>query len=55
MQMKVNSIFFIEDSVNVVFSCDEIVILNIVLNDINLDNNFNEEDLDTSILIRLLE
>ena len=30
------------------------VILNIDLNNINLDNNFNEDDPDTIIIIRLL-
>ena len=29
-------------------------ILNICLNNINLDNNFDEDDPDTNILIRLL-
>ena len=29
-------------------------ILNIGLNDINLDNNFDEDDPDTKILLRLL-
>ena len=36
------------------FSHNEMGILNIDLNNINLDNNFDEDDPDTSILIRLL-
>ena len=39
---------------NVLFSCNEISILNIDLNSINLDNKFDEDDHDTIILIRLL-
>ena len=35
--------------------CNEMGILNIDINNINLDNNFNEDDLDTIILIRLLD
>ena len=46
--------YFDEDSGNVVFSCNKMVILNIDLNNINLDNNFDEDDLDTIILIILL-
>ena len=36
------------------FNCNEMGILNIDLNNINLDNNFDESDPDTIILIRLL-
>ena len=36
------------------FSCNEMGILNIDLNNINLDNNFDEDDSDNIILIRLL-
>ena len=43
-----------EDSGNVVFSCNEMDIFNIDLNNINLDNNFGEDNLDSIILIRLL-
>ena len=44
-----------EDSGNVVFSCNEMGVLNIDVNCINLDdNNFNEDDRDTFILIILL-
>ena len=45
---------FKEDSVNVVFDCNGMDILNIDLNNINLDNNFDEDGPDTIILIRLL-
>ena len=44
---------FNEDSVSVVFDCNGMDILNIDLNNINLDNNFDEDDPDTIILIRL--
>ena len=46
--------YFNEDSSNVVFSFHEMGILNIDLNNINLDNNFADDDPDTIILIRLL-
>ena len=49
-----NILYFNEDSGNVAFSCNEVGILNIDLNNINLDNNFNEDAPDTIILIRLL-
>ena len=49
-----NIFYFNEDSGNVVFSCDEMDILNIYLNNINLDNNFDEDDPETFILMRLL-
>ena len=49
-----NILYFNEDSGNVVFNCDGMGILNIDLNRINLDNNFDEDDSDTIILIRLL-
>ena len=49
-----NIFYFNEDSGNVVFSCDEMGILNIYLNNINLDNNFDEDDPETFILMRLL-
>ena len=39
---------------DVVFSCTEMGILNIDINNTNLDNNFVEDDPDTVILIRLL-
>ena len=37
-----NILYFKEHSVNIVFSCNEMGILNIDLNNINLDNNFDE-------------
>ena len=43
-----------EDSGNVVYPCNEMGILNIDLNDVNLDNSFDEDDPDTFILIRPL-
>ena len=49
-----NILCFNKDSQNVVFSCNETDILNIDLNNINLDNNFDEDDPDTVILTRLL-
>ena len=45
---------FSEDSGNVVFNCNVMGILNIDLNNISLDNNFDEDDPDTIIVIRLL-
>ena len=45
-----NILHFNEDSGNVVFTCDEMDILNIGLNNINLDNNFDEDDPDTIFL-----
>ena len=49
-----NILYFNEGSGNVVFSCDEMGILHVNLNNINLDNNFDEDDPDTIILIMLL-
>ena len=49
-----NILYFDEDSVNVVFDCNEMGILNIDLNNINLDNNFNEDDPGTIIHVRTL-
>ena len=40
-------IYSIEDSGNVVFSCNEMGILNIDLDNINFDNNFDEGDPDS--------
>ena len=48
-----NVFYFNEDSDNIVFSCNEMGILNIDLNNINLDNNFDEDYPGTIILIRL--
>ena len=51
-----NIFYFNEDSGNVVFSCNEIGILNIDLCNINLDNKDDEDgdDSDTIIHIRYL-
>ena len=49
-----NVLHFNEDSGDSVFHCNEMGILSIDLNSINLDNNFDEDDSDTIILIRLL-
>ena len=49
-----NILYFNEDSGNVVFSFNEMDIFNLDLNNINLDNNFDKDDSDTIILIRLL-
>ena len=46
-----NILYFNEDSGNIVFNCSEMSILNIDLNNANLDNNFDEDDPDTIILI----
>ena len=49
-----NILYFDEDSGNVVFICNGMGILNIDLNNINLDNHFDEDNRDTIILVRLL-
>ena len=49
-----NILYFDEDSDNVAFCCNEMGILSVNLNNINLDNNFDKDDPDTIILIRLL-
>ena len=54
MYANENILYFNVDSGNVVFNCNGTVILNIDLNNINLDNNFDEDDPDTVILIKLL-
>ena len=43
--------FFDEDSGDITFRYDEMDILNVNLNNINLDNHFDEDDSDTNILI----
>ena len=47
-------LFFDGDSRDVTFCREEMGLLNVNLNNINLDNNFYEDDPDTIILIRLL-
>ena len=49
-----NITYFNEDSGNVLFSCIEVGILNIHLNNIKFDDNFDEYNADPIILIRLL-
>ena len=50
-----NKLYFNEDSSNVTFSCNGIDILCANRKNINLDDtNYEEDDLDTIILIRLL-
>ena len=44
-----NILYFNEDSSTVTFCCNEMGI-----NNINLDNNFHEDDPDTIILVRFL-
>ena len=46
-------LYFNGDSGNVIFSCNEMGILDIDINNINLDNNFDIDDPDTIIFIRL--
>ena len=48
-----NILYFNEDSVNLAFICNEIGILNIDVANINLDTNYDEDDFNTIILIRL--
>ena len=48
-------LYFNEDSGNVIFTCNGTGILNIDLNNIDLDDtNYDEDDPDTIILVRLL-
>ena len=54
LSADVSILYFNEDFGNVVFNCNGMGILNIDLNNINLDNNFDEGNPDTIILIRLL-
>ena len=49
-----NILYFNDDCDNVILSCNEMSILNIDLNNINLDNDFDEDDPDIIILVRLL-
>ena len=46
-------LFSNEDSGTVTFFCNEMGIFGVNLNNINLDNNFDEDDSDTIILVRL--
>ena len=49
-----NILYFNEDSGNGVFSCNKIGIFNVDLNNINLDNNFDEDHPNTITFIKLL-
>ena len=49
-----NIFYFNEDSDNIVFNCNGMGVLNIDVNNINIDNNFDGDGADTLILIRLL-
>ena len=50
-----NILYFNEDSGDAVFSCNEMGILRIDLNNINLDDtNYDEDDPETIIYVRLL-
>ena len=48
------SLFYDEDSGNVTFCCNEMVIVPVNLHNIDLDNNFEEDDPDAIIVIKLL-
>ena len=48
-----NILYLNEGSGDAVFNCNRMGILNIYLNNINLDDNFHEDDPDTIIFIRL--
>ena len=47
-------LYFKEDSGNAAFNYNEMGFVKIDLHDINLDDNFDKDDPDTIILIRLL-
>ena len=47
-------LYFNEDSGDAVFNYNETGIVNIDLNKISLDDNFDEDDLHTIVLVRLL-
>ena len=49
-----NILYFNKSSGNVLFSCNEIDILNIDRNNINLDTNFDQDGPNTIVLIKLL-
>ena len=49
-----NILYYNEDSDNIALSCNEMGILNMDLNNINIDINFDEAHTETMILIRLL-
>ena len=49
-----NMLYFNEDCSSPFFSCNDMVIFNVDLNDINLDNNFDEDNPNTIIFIKVL-
>ena len=49
-----NILYFNKSSGNVLFSCNDIDILNIDRNNINLDTNFDQDGPNTIVLIKLL-
>ena len=48
-----STVYFNEDSDNHVLNCNETAILNLDLNNISFDDNFDEDNPDTIILVRL--
>ena len=48
-------LFFNEDSGNVPFCCNEMGIFGVNLNNIYIDNKFNEDDPNAFIFVRLLD
>ena len=51
-----NILYFNEDSGNAIFNCNAMDILNIDFNNINLNNSFDEDDLDTiNMRLKLLD
>ena len=49
-----NILYFSEDCGSAAFSCNDMVIFNVDLNNINLDNNFHEDNPNTIIFIKVL-
>ena len=49
-----NILYFDEDSGNVVFNSNDMGILNIDLDNLNLDHNFDKDYLGTNIYVKLL-
>ena len=49
-----NILYLNEDSGGVIFVCNEMAILNNDLNNISVDNNFDGDNPDTIILVKLL-
>ena len=54
MYVDKNTLCFNEDSGNVLFICNGTCILSIYLLNTDVDSNFDKDDLDTVIFIRLL-